>query len=178
MKYFLNNQTWSEITREERYFCAELFYEIRNNPIPFLSIIGRNNDIEYELGYEVCLYRDVSYSQKRSIKSSPFPQKRTFDLALFSDEEIIIIEAKANQGFDNQQLNDFKKDKELIMNLFQIDQKEHFEISLIALVSSRYRPSPATKEFFSNSFITWKKIAEIYPDRAEIFYRADSIYNR
>jgi hypothetical protein len=76
---------WSEITREEIYFCAELFFEIRKGVkkfIQFLNInpsFNLNKDEEWEVGFEVCFYRDYLYSIGESVKVEynevKFPQQ-------------------------------------------------------------------------------------------------------
>lgn len=81
---------WLEITREERYFCAELFFEIRNDPKRFINFLNKNKILEFnpdqdwEIGYEVCFYRDLLYSDRKRVrKYEKYPTKRTFDLCLF-----------------------------------------------------------------------------------------------
>jgi len=34
---YLKNKNWSEITREERYFCAELYFAIKGNETDFVK---------------------------------------------------------------------------------------------------------------------------------------------
>ena len=115
---YLNGKTWDEITREERFFCAELFYELKKNPKPFLDICKLNSNQKYEIGFEVCFYCDIlkAYEMENNEYFSP---KRTFDLVLFSDEKIHIFEAKSHQGFKNEQLKDIIKDPDEIRKLFE-----------------------------------------------------------
>ena len=66
---YLSNQKWEDITREERFFCSELFIELRRDIVKFLNILLEKKVIEenevdetlWELGYEVCFYRDFIY---------------------------------------------------------------------------------------------------------------------
>jgi len=176
MKYF-RNKTWSETTREERLFCAELFFEIRKNPIPFLELIGKENK-DYEVAFESCFYRDVLKAYGISIKDKgiDLPPKRTFDLALFAEDEIVIIEAKAKQGFDSEQLESFEADFNNIWKLFDIIGENVPKIEIIALCSSRYKPKNATLINFVKT-ITWKELIDVYPNGKEMFLRADEIYN-
>lgn len=173
MNYF-NNKTWAQISREERFFCAELFFEIRNNPKPFLELLGKKSD-SYEIAYEVCLYRDLLKAYGKSIKATSLPQKRTFDLALFSEDEIIIIEAKANTGFDSKQLESFNEDIANIGSLFKLIGHKTPKISSIAIYSSRYSPKAKTIVDFQKT-ITWKELSEIYPAKSELFISADETY--
>lgn len=174
MKYF-NNKAWAHITREERYFCAELFFELRENPKPFFELIEKKAEV-FEIAYEVCLYRDILKAYGKSIKASSLPQKRTFDLALFSENEIIIIEAKANTGFNNKQLDSFNEEVANIKSLFKLLGHKTPKISTIAIFSSKYTPKPETVKNFIKT-ITWKELAKLYPSKKELFISADNTYN-
>jgi len=174
MKY-LNNKSWLQITREERFFCAQLFFELRNNPTPFLHHLNQT-DKKYEVGFEVCLYRDLMKERGLSIRNSPYPQKRTFDLAFFAEDEIIIIEAKAQQGFHTEQLEDFMKDKELIPKLLGPNCK--VSVKIIGIYSSLYQPSAKTVSSFDKKVVTWKELSTLYPSSEEIFNQADSSFSK
>ena len=136
---YLKGKTWLEITREERLFCAYLYFDIINTGIPHfitqLNNLDRNIQLEsnkeWDIGFEVCFYRDLLYyygnkekpirvvNEKREKEGLPkFPEKRTFDLCLFSEDEILIIEAKAQQGLESEQCDTFKNDVENIKELF------------------------------------------------------------
>lgn len=105
LKYF-GNKSWSDITREERYFCAELFFDIKNNIKAFIYFLNKrfktnyNIDQHWEVGFEVCFYRDFLFDKGNKVRETEYSDKRTFDLCLFSNKEILIIEAKADQKFD------------------------------------------------------------------------------
>jgi hypothetical protein len=176
----LMNKEWKDITREERVFCAELFFQIRQNPKPFLNLLGIGSNKTFDVGYEVCFYRDVLYDKK--IANENFSDKRTFDLALFSNDEIHIIEAKAQQSFDTIQLDSFAKDREDIPKLFRRIGENPPEVYIHALISSWYTPSAETKGYFykptAGKLITWKDIASIndYGSSKDVFLRADDIY--
>jgi hypothetical protein len=179
-----NYGTWKSITRDERFFCCELYHEISNNPKKFIDwlilkinahsqkIINHNEF--WEVGFEVCFYRDFIFeigekSGNKSIKGSTFSQKRTFDLCLFSENYLIIIEAKAYDGFDTEQLESFKNDRKDLKKLLHSKVPE---ILLIGLKSSRYNPKKETHDFF-DGMISWMDLAEIYPN--DNFLRADSV---
>jgi hypothetical protein len=178
MKYLKDNEgnekTWSQVTRDERYFCAELFFEIRANPEPFLKLIGRSGK-SYDFGYEACFYRDFLKNKDLSARKEKFPFKRTFDMLLLSENEIIIIEAKAFMGFDNKQLPYFTKDRELIPDMFKLVKSEAPKVSILAIHSSKYSPAESTRKYF-DKLIMWKDIADEYGSKNEILQRADDIY--
>lgn len=165
---YLGNKEWCDITRDERTFCMYLYQAFRQSPEFLLQLIKdstKNNDFgldmnfdsngdSWELGYEVVFYRDLMFDNNKPIRENlPFLKdtckidepkkliKRTFDLCLFSEKEIIIIEAKAAQGLDKDQYEDFKADKDriqkLIPNLLN-DVKEAPHVKLVLLASSNY----------------------------------------
>ena len=169
---------WYEITREERYFTAVLFHDLRTAPNPFWNLL-RTNSISIassevvDVAFEVCFFRDA-YLQKLVARKKDL-EKQTFDFVLFlSTDEIVIIEAKAHQGFAKDQIDNLKKAKELI------DHEKIFRtVYLAALFSSLYSPRESTLKVFDNMYTTWKKLAQIpeYARNAKFYERADSIYH-
>ena len=106
---YLNGNSWAQVSREERFFCAQLFNLIQSDDIKgFIQYLNSNHSLSldecanWEIAYEVCFYRDLWQHRRRS--GTLFSPKRTFDLCLFSDSAIIVIEAKAHQEFDANQL--------------------------------------------------------------------------
>ena len=65
-------------------------------------------DVEWGTGFRGLFYRDLWHLQGR--KGKPHSPKRTFDLCLFSEDAIVILEAKAQQAFEAKQLERFKSD--------------------------------------------------------------------
>ena len=204
ISYFQKNNDeqvkWDNITRDERYFCSELFHNLRSDQSGILSLIKEGiiaeekkgkeklnflKNIEskrFDIGFEACFYRDMLYLYKDKRKEYEarngkikLSYKRTFDLALFSEDAIIIIEAKAQQGFDTKQLDVFRKDKNDIKELFQIIGKNKPQVFMIGLYSSKYSPKSTTISPF-DSIIKWKDIAEKYPDSKDLFIHANDIY--
>lgn len=175
---YLGNKSWIEITREERYFCFELFDAIRDNSKPFLELIGRKELNEVEVAVEVCFYRDLLYLHGKSTKELDLSPKRTFDLVIFSENELIIFEAKVSEGFKTKQLDDFKKDKASLKKIFKfLKIEKEPKISIIAIYSSHYSPSDKTKLVF-NSQIKWNQISNAYPEKKFFFDRANSLYKK
>ena len=150
---YLENKQWLDITRDERFFCAHLYFEMNKNLTPFLELIAKNGVINgedakpdlWEVGYEVCFYRDyikkVGFENTNEIGKTPFHdlRKRTFDLCLFSEKCIIIIEAKAHQGFDNNQMKYF--DEDLIQIKKLLGKNSNVETKLLGLISNKYKPN-------------------------------------
>jgi hypothetical protein len=162
----LDNESWTDITRDERFFCSHLYNAILNHErgvAGFVDLINGKCNLgllvtdNWELGYEVCFYRDLAYRfPERYERLSP---KRTFDLCLLSDKCIVIIEAKAFQGFDLAQVKDFDNDRGKIKQL-GLEGVEN--IYLIALASSRYNlTNSKTCEYFDGN-LTWKYLSETY----------------
>ena len=194
IKYFNNNNlednNWEDITREERFFCSELFSFIKNNEKDFVKFLNKecNSDFDemcnWDSGYEVCFYRDFLKSKKRGIKKTEFPQKRTFDLCLFSNECIIIIEAKVQQPFRSRQNKEIEKDKERINDLLKDCGFNKIKVKLISLASSIYydRCRDKTLEMFDYR-ISWNKIAKEYKNKYKgkeknLFEIANEIYGK
>jgi len=191
---------WDNITRDERYFCSELFHNLRSDQSGILSLIKESiiteekkdkeklnflKNIEskrFDIGFEVCFYRDMlNYYgvrikwQMEKLKEHSLSFKRTFDLALFSEDAIIIIEAKAQQGFDTKQLKEFKKDRKRIKKLFKKINRNKPKVFIVGLYSSKYSPNSETIKSF-DSIIKWSDIAQKYPSSKDIFIRANDIY--
>ena len=135
-------KSWKEITRDERTFCMYLFHEFKDRPLDLVNLVRNNEtkitsisngefvfnnkvlfdpvDDDWELGYEVCFYRDVLKEFGEGIKDkADFPDKRTFDLCLFSENHIVIIEAKSHEDLNKAQFQGFAKDRTRISKLFE-----------------------------------------------------------
>jgi hypothetical protein len=175
---YLQNKNWSDITRDERFFCAELYNEIKQNPIVFIELLQTKiptlkvvNNIE--VGFEVCFFRDYvkefgDENGNKSIKNSTYSQKRTFDLCLFLENSLLIIEAKSYTGFDTKQLEDFNKDQQYIKQLLG---DKCPTIYSIGLTSSNYKPRSSSIIGF-NALITWGEMFKLYNNL--IFKRANT----
>lgn len=84
---------------------------------------------------------------------------------------MIIIEAKAQQGFSTEQLQYFTNDISQLKEL--INQCP--EIVLVGLASSRYSPKKETREIF-HSLLNWKQLYEIYKETQ--FLQADNVFRK
>jgi len=167
---------WEEITREERYFTGVLFHDMRSHPGPVLALlVGKlklpeRTTIE-DMGFEVCFFRDAAF--EGLMKRERHLEKQTFDLSvILSDQRMVIVEAKAQQDFDTEQLDNLVHAKSLIEGgrLWSVET-----VNLVALFSSRYRPRSETLAYFDATF-NWNDIAHLYPENQDIYWRADSIY--
>ena len=193
---WLQGETWSKITREERYFCAELFAVIQDDVCKFVDFLNRKGQwirtgmspipraFHWEPAYEACFYRDVAKQRGRARGRRPrrcapsrADQKRTFDLALFSNEAIVLIEAKAQQGFLQEQLNSLDEDRDNIAKWTGIEKRK---VHVVGLISSEYQPKRTTRKHF-DLMTTWRDLACCYSDNVrarEIFCRADKLYRK
>jgi hypothetical protein len=182
---YLKNQPWCRWSREERLFCAVLFEHARRDPTDFAKWLIAEASLQVEssdawdVGFEVCFYRDYLWQRNRSARAEGFPFKRTFDLCLFSERSIIIVEAKVCEPFDAEQNRDLAKDKELIQRLVDLDR---LQVRTVALASSRYFANakeygwPDTLTAFDGK-LTWEQVARKYPDdllaQADIMYKSE-----
>lgn len=138
---YLLNQPWAHWTRDERFFCAVLFEHARRDP-GFARWLVESSKLEidsagdWDLGYEVCLYRDFLWHRGESAASHepPLPAKRAFDLCLFGQKSIVVIEAKVCEPFGSTQNEDFAKDRERIHSLPGF---ENVNVQIVALASAR-----------------------------------------
>jgi hypothetical protein len=171
------SKPWYEITREERYFTAVLFHDLRTAPNPFWNLL-RTNSISIapsevvDVAFEACFFRDAGL--QKLVAKQNVREKQTFDFVLFlSTDEIVIIEAKAQQGFATDQIKNLTKAKNRIG-----DEKIFKTVYLAALFSSHYSPRESTIKKFDMS-TTWNKLAQIpeYARNAKFYNRADSIYH-
>lgn len=172
---YLDGLSWADITREERYFCQHLYGLI--NKAGADSFVKHLNeslglslqvDANWEAAYEVCFYRDLWHHQNRS--GRPFSPKRTFDLCMFSDSAIVIIEAKAHQQFDSDQLLSFAQDRAEVRRQTGVE-----DVILIGLVSSRYSVPEHVRTHFDGRILTWAALSHLYSSDP-ILTRADNIY--
>lgn len=181
---------WSSVTREERYFCSHLYHSILGREKDFVNWLNDNlkpngkiklNHISsWEIGFEVCFYRDFlkasgqtikDYNTKNGTKYSP---KRTFDLCLFSEDEFIIIEAKVQQGFSLKQLDEIIKDEELVSQLLTTFKYPNKKIKTIFIYSSKY--SPKEKSIIDFPCIAWKDLNNSPFKDGILFNLADEKY--
>ncbi len=191
---YLGNQRWADITREERLFCAELFQAIRGREGEFVAWLTNRPSMRHlaldpaehwEVGYEVCFYRDLLFAAGTSARQCDFSPKRTFDLCLFSPTVVLVIEAKAQDAFDSKQNEDFQKDKRAV--LAAIAEAGHdasdVRVVVVALAASRYFANVVkygaerrVPEVFDGHF-SWKELHESFADH-ELFLRAEATYKK
>ncbi len=185
LSYF-RNKAWSEISREESFFCQALFQYIKGRESEFVSFLKKvttlklDEKMEWEVGYEVCFYRDMLRIMDKTFDSGNYSKKRTFDLCLFSEDVIIVIEAKVQQPFKKEQIEYIEKDKYLIPKFLQ--REGSLEVKTIALASSTYYDNHKNfghqellKPF--DAKISWVDVfSGFHQDR--VFSRANDIYKK
>lgn len=182
-KYF-RGSNWQQLTREERVFCAELEFCIRKDTESFVKLLMREANLPAHLSgpwysaYEVCLYRDFLHRYSPNEKCD-YSRKRTFDIALFSDDAIVIIEAKAAEVFSADQAQYFKRDLIDLPRLLGAD----VQVFLVALGSRTYFENyrqvgrGIALEPFENRYLTWEAVAKQYPG-VPLLERACQVYEK
>lgn len=115
---------WSEVTREERFFTSFLFHDVQQNQQPLLKLLHSKLELHFDIsiidvGYEACFFRDAYHTEPKLIKKRQRPlEKQTFDIMLWlSDQSIVIIEAKAQQGFSMKQLDMLDQSLSIMLEL-------------------------------------------------------------
>ena len=182
---YLEKKRWAEVTREERFFCQHLFgLLVRDEQMKILTLVKDHDGNappcadKWEPAFEVCFYRDFSFHFLEKRKKNPFSRKRTFDLCLFSEKAIIVIEAKAQQGFQSKQLTQFETDRCQIKKLVSGGSCTSTQkIWIIGIASSQYNPRPTTTEYFDGPLLTWADLSKLYGNDV-VLQRADEVYRR
>ena len=178
---YLNGENWLDVTREERLFCACLYWDIKGKEKDFVLWLNENKELKlkvsdtWEAGYEACFYRDLLKLKGKPVRGSGYSQKRTFDLCLFSEDAIVIIEAKVQQMFDESQVKVFEKDRHDIRRI----TGENIEVLVVALASSKYfdNYNRYGKHNILAKFdarITWEEMYDLYKN--EIYLKAKGKY--
>ena len=178
---YLNHSSWLDTTREERQFCATLFCKVRKNPKKFIQLcnhaLSRGTKIvldestDWEVGFEVALGRDF-----RSNVWEFLGTRRTFDLACFSKKHLVIIEAKAQQGFYSADLRQLANEKRKFETALR---KKGVGLIYVGLCTQHYFDSPRRQVDLNVGFdavLTWQQIGTCFPDKT--FERADVVYRR
>lgn len=177
---YIGGNSWEQITRDERYFCAHLHFLIKQRGVQdFVCYLNREHGLtldpsdHWEIGYEVCFYRDFQHFHRKEL--GKLPGKRTFDLCLLSDKVIVIIEAKAQQAFEPDQLENFRRDSGLINELIP-----SVKVLFLGLCSHRYLEEKSPEKLlrgygFNGPILTWSALSTYYSNDV-LLERADGIY--
>lgn len=170
---YFGGKSWWEVTRDERFFCMRLHRQIEEKGVQrFISFLNRACDWQltetsnWEAGYEVCFYRDLWHLRQKEGK--PLSLKRTFDLCLFSNDCIVIIEAKCYERMNEDQVLSFGKDRPAVQQLTGVE-----DVRLLGLISGKY---DCLMQDSFDSFITWQQVADEY-DQDLILQRANDIFD-
>lgn len=184
----------------------------RNGPSPvkdFTNKLNLDPNVYWEASFEACFYRDLLKSYGHGVKDKLERLKeieeigedavnlikRTFDLVLFSEENIVIIEAKAASGLNSKQFKEFEMDERLIKGVFNYLNLTAPKIHFVILASSKYYSSPSfaltngigrlnlvdkqgTNQLKINTLISWEQLskADLFKDD-KIFERADATFH-
>jgi len=180
---YLQGRSWSDWTRDERFFCSALYGHAKNDPAKFVQLVGSAADLElslegeWEVGYEVSFYRDFLWQRdKEKPADLGVSDARAFDLCLFGENAIVVIEAKVFEPFSPPQNKVFGLDADHIKRLPGL---EEIEVRLVALASSKYFDNQAqfghegTLDVF-DGVVSWAYMFEAYGDR--LLEQADRTY--
>ena len=179
---YFKDYLWQDLSREERFYCLTLYQYAKNDPSGFASWIGDATKLKvdssctWDIGFEVCFYRDYLWHSNKSARENRFPPKRTFDLCLFSSKTLVVIEAKVEDGFHKDQNQSFINDRKQIKDLLN---NPKLEVILVALASSKYFNNAEkfgrteTLEVFDGR-LTWLNAYLKYKD--PLFQQADELY--
>ncbi len=180
---------WWQVSREERYFCAELYKTLRGKEAMFVKFLNGKyakqlqEQANWELAYEVCFYRDWK-TKGHPVPDLNLSMKRTFDLVLFSDAQIVLFEAKAQQSYSTSQLENLKADRNSIGECIgcQSEDVDTPEILTAGIMSGRYHPRAGTLGYFDLCPpLKWSDLAEwcTWDSHAtQVFKRAECVYGR
>lgn len=182
---YLKGKRWAEVTRDERFFCQRLYTLADADPGKFVGALNSLSpglllpvDCDWEVGFEVCFFRDLKFFLGEKWESRfHYSPKRTFDLCLFSERNFVVIEAKAQQGFESDldQLDSFNTETTKIAEILGSE----VQVSLLALASTKYlkNSGKALEERLKVKPVSWRAIAAAYSNDP-ILLRADEAYEQ
>ena len=168
---------WEKITREERFYTSILFHELRRDPEPFWAKLSKSlptagQATVIDVGYEVCFFRDMHYSDH--MERHRDLEKQTFDLILtLSTGAFVIVEAKAQQSFGIAQLKNLREACICIQNSKKLPEK-HRQAFLVGLCSSRAACTKSAAHF--DALIRWSELAQDYPAIKDQVLRANELF--
>ncbi len=198
--YFPTGHSWATLTRSERSFCAALYRHELANPGSLHQAIRKHCKVppaigsrwswnsasvahvptstHWEVGLEACFFRDMHKAIPTAVKPSRFNSlaQTTFDLALFSDTSIIILEAKGIETFSTPQLQGIETLKSDIKALCG----KNIEVYVFGLISSKYylniSKAPITASLhLLDGLLSWSDLANTYGG-CPVLARANSMY--
>ena len=173
---WLNGQGWLDVSRSERYFCLRLFNAIERDVRHFVRYLNAvyglslSVDADWEVAYEVSFYRDLSVHTGAEPAGKV---TREFDMALLSEDTILIIEAKAQSKFSDEQTREWLVDPEQVKRATGVAQ-----VLMIGLTSSQEAPRGLAQSLFLQPYLTWDELQSAdgpYPGEPS-FSRADQIH--
>ena len=191
MPSWLQDEQWLEVTREERQFCADLYSEIRDDPGKLIQFIEEHcayskcpqvkrldSTAKWEVAYEMAYYRDLKHKGWAQGTECSESSHRKFDFGLLSDKQLVIVEAKAQQGFVSGDIDKLNCDVDTIKK-----SRGDLEIFVVALCSSCWfcsKRRDVSIGSVADYVITWKTLGADLPgvsDRSrQSFKRANEVY--
>lgn len=176
---YLMNQPWTSWTRDERFFCSVLYSHARHDAAGFANRLIDTASLtlppqsSWELGFEVCFYRDYMWHMGgKTAARAGLPRKRTYDLCLFGDKTLVIIEAKVCDRFSTAQNAEFMDDKRHLKDMLG---SQCPDVRIVALASARYLKSArhSTIDWFDGC-LSWDHVADWFDE--PLLRQAASMY--
>lgn len=178
---YLGGRTWSDLSREERFYCARLFERARERPGDFAAFIASTTGLAlpssgaWDIGFEVCFYRDLLWHAGHSAREARLSSKRTFDLCLFHEDSILVLEAKVCEPFKTSQLRYLADDLRGVRQAVGRD----IDVRFVALASSRYfrnHERHGDQQLLSvfHGRLTWEQLGTFFGD--PLLTQADRLY--
>ena len=115
------------------------------------------------MGFEVALGRDL-----RGPSLDILGPYRKFDLVLFSESHIVVVEVKAQQSYSSKELSRFKHEKCKLHNALKL------KVTFVGICSAQYLNRKILDLAAGlDAVLTWKQIAENWSDKH--FQRAEYV---
>ena len=198
--YFATGQSWASLNRSERAFCAALYRHDLARPGSLAAAIGLHCKAPpqrgtkwdwnsapviavpkadaWETALEACFFRDMYRAKPTATKPKNFNAlaQTTFDLVLFSDDAIIVIEAKGIESFSTAQLRRIAGIKSGMSALVG----NSVQVLFYGLISSKYLRNisnrPAAGELYQlDGLVAWRDLAAFY-EACPLLAQADAVY--
>lgn len=188
--HWLQGKSWWEVSRDERFFCAELYQRIRGDVTRFVAHLSRDIDLDprgqWQVAYPVCLQSDLWSPRSRSdeerrdtirphverssgIERTRF--QRSSNLALLSEHEVVLIEVAGELGLQLESVHQLVRAAADLKDLLP----QLRDVFCAGLVSSQVEPPREVTRALGGPLLRWKALAELYGGDEQLL-RADALF--